>query len=25
VKGQGRRLSIDTGLLDEVLRTLGVE
>lgn len=25
VKGQGRRVSIDTGLLDEVLRSLGVE
>ena len=25
VKGQGRRLSIDAGLLDEVLRSLGVE
>jgi hypothetical protein len=25
VKGQGRRLSIDAGLLEEVLRSLGVE
>jgi hypothetical protein len=25
VKGQGRRLSIEVGLLDEVLRSLGVE
>jgi hypothetical protein len=25
MKGQGRRLSIDVGLLDEVLRSLGVE